>query len=82
MAFDHDDTDSIFKQMKGTLVWAMQYFHGAILGIKRDGRNLRMVFFHPVKSVNKQLCRRYRYKLIGMQGSRELFERAKWKPQT
>jgi hypothetical protein len=41
--------------------WAMQYFHGAILSIKRDGRNLRMVFFHPVKSVNKQLCQQYRY---------------------
>jgi hypothetical protein len=40
-----------------------------------------MVFFHPVKSINKQLCQQYRYKLIGMQGSRYLYERAQWKPQ-
>jgi hypothetical protein len=40
-----------------------------------------MVFFHPVKSVNKQLCQQYRYKLIGMQGSRDLNEKGKWEPQ-
>jgi nucleoside 2-deoxyribosyltransferase len=61
--------------------WAREYFSGAILGIKRDGGNLRMVFFHPVKSVNKQLCQQYRYKLVGMQGSRDLYEKGKWEPQ-
>lgn len=61
--------------------WAREYFSGAILGIKRDGRNLRIVFFHPVKSVNKQLCQQYYYKLIGMQGSRDLYEKRKWEPQ-
>lgn len=60
--------------------WAREHFHGAILGTKRDGRNLRMVFFHPVKSVNKELCQQYRYKLLGMQGSRDLYETAKWEP--
>jgi hypothetical protein len=61
--------------------WAREYFSGAILGIKRDGRNLRMLFFHPVRSVNKQLCQQYRYKLIGMQGSRDLYEKGRWEPQ-
>lgn len=61
--------------------WAKEYFSGAILGIKRGGRNLRMVFFHPVKSVNKELCQQYRYKLVGMQGSRDLHEKGKWEPQ-
>jgi nucleoside 2-deoxyribosyltransferase len=61
--------------------WARAYFHGAILGIKRDGTNLRMVFFHPVKSVSKQLCQQYRYKLMGMVGSRDLYETAKWEPK-
>ncbi len=48
--------------------WAREYFSGAILGFKRDSRNLRVVFFHPVKSVNKELCQQYRCKLIGMHG--------------
>ena len=61
--------------------WAREYFRGAIVGFKRDGRKLRMMFFHPVKSVNKQLCQQYRYKLIGMLGSRDLYERGKWEPQ-
>ena len=61
--------------------WAREYFSGAILGIKRDGRSLRMVFFHAVKSVNKELCQQYRYKLMGMQGSRDLYETGKWEPQ-
>jgi len=61
--------------------WARMYFQGAMPGIKRDGRNLRMVFFHPVRSVNKQLCQQYRYKLIRMQGSGALYETAKWEPQ-
>src|SRR5262249_32165826 len=61
--------------------WARVYFSGAILGLKRDGETLRMVFFHPVKSVNKQLCQQYRYKLIGMQGSRDLHEKGNWEPQ-
>src|ERR1017187_6358802 len=34
--------------------WAREYFSGAMLGVKRDRSNLRMVFFHPIKSVNKR----------------------------
>src|ERR1035441_4025142 len=61
--------------------WAREYFSGAILGTKRDGRDLRMVFFHAVKSVNKELCQQYRYKLMGMQGSRDLHKMGKWESQ-
>jgi nucleoside 2-deoxyribosyltransferase len=84
LSFEVTETDSY--QPSDTSIWnfdhwARAYFRGAILGVKRDGRNLRVVFFHPVKSITKQLCQQYRYKLFGMRGSRYLYEKAKWEPR-
>ena len=62
-------------------VWARAYFRGAIFGIKRAGRDLRMVFFHPLKSIDKKLCQQYSYKLFRMHTFRDLYETAKWEPQ-